>query len=362
MEVEMAMQRRKDPSSMSRICCWKKCIMGPKKSSTSPKVANLINIIMIAFNIVTLCYTLKGMWQWLVIINIIIGCLASVLMWCVMCSDPGIINRNQDESKLTYFAEQQAGVRESGQLVMNFEDPNLSLTSFEEHAVNEDNQVLSDPQTDRSLIFKESRFYQYRECPTCDIQRLPKASHCAACNNCVKGYDHHCTLLNNCVGKRTLRAFITLLLCSWTFYLLSGIIAAISLLYEPYSTEYSEYGKVMFDYELVINLVVVLLQTIKFVLLCCLRQYVSFAIAVIWIAVEAILVLGLSISTLYGKTMAAAFMLSLSFSFMLFVWPLLTKHMDFIAHHLTEKEFHARLETMNRMHIEDVLVKSMNCK
>ena len=109
-------------------------------------------------------------------------------------------------------------------------------------------------------------------------------------------------------------------------------------------------------------MVVVLLQTIKFVLLCCLRSHVSFAVAVVWIAVEAVLVLGLAISTLTGETIAASFMLSLSFSFMLFVWPLLTKHMDFIAHHLTEKEFHARLETMNRMHIEDVLVKSMNYK
>ena len=54
-------------------------------------------------------------------------------------------------------------------------------------------------------------------------------------------------------------------------------------------------------------------------------------------------------------------MLSLGLSFMLFVWPLLTKHLNFIAHHLTEKEFHARLETMNRLQVEDLLIKQMGC-
>ena len=113
--------------------------MGPSAKSTSPKVANIVNMIMIGFNILTICYTLRGEWaNWLVAINIVLGCLTQALMWCVMCSDPGIINRNQDESKLTYFVEQQKIVQESGDFVVNFRDPHLSLTSFEERAVNED--------------------------------------------------------------------------------------------------------------------------------------------------------------------------------------------------------------------------------
>ena len=91
---------------------------------------------------------------------------------------------------------------------------------------------------DKLQIYRESRFYMYRDCPTCNIQRLPKASHCATCNNCVTGFDHHCTLLNNCVGKRNLRTFVTLLICVWTFYLLSGVLAAIATLYEPYVIDY----------------------------------------------------------------------------------------------------------------------------
>ena len=68
------------------------------------------------------------------------------------------------------------------------------------------------------------------------------------------------------------------------------------------------------------------------------------------------------ISTLEGKIMVSAPMLSLGLSFMLFVWPLMTKHLDFIQHHLTEKEFHARMETMEKLQIDDVLTESMKCK
>lgn len=152
-----------------------------------------------------------------------------------------------------------------------------------------------------------------------------------------------------------------MLLSTWTFYTLSGVIAAIGILYEAYEIEYQLEGMIHFDFDLIANLVIIFLQTIKFILLCCLRQCVTFNTAVIWIGVEAILVLILAIITLDGDTISLSPMLSLGFSLMLFVWPLLTKHMNFIAHHLTEKEFHARLETMNRLQIEDELIKSIKC-
>ena len=149
---------------------------------------------------------------------------------------------------------------------MNFRDSHLSLSSFEERAVNEADQDLSDmagslanKARDKSLIFKESRFYHYRECTTCQIQRLPKASHCGTCNNCVLGYDHHCTLLNNCVGKRTLRMFICLLMCAWLFYLLSGLIAGFAILYVPERDEYLYEGGIKFDYQTVVGIVILVL-------------------------------------------------------------------------------------------------------
>ena len=110
-----------------------------------------------------------------------------------------------------------------------------------------------------------------------------------------------------------------------------------------------EDGFIELNYDLIVNAVIVCLQLVKFVMLCCLHRCINFGTSVIWIVVEAIIVFGLSISTLNGHSMACAPMLSLGLSLFLFVWPLLTKHMNFIAHHLTEKEFVARYETMNRL-------------
>ena len=45
-------------------------------------------------------------------------------------------------------------------------------------------------------------------------------------------------------------------------------------------------------------MIIVALQIIKFILLCCLPDCVSFGASVIWIIVEVIIVLGLGISTL----------------------------------------------------------------
>ena len=163
------------------------------------------------------------------------------------------------------------------------------------------------------------------------------------------GYDHHCTLLNNCVGKRTLRAFICLLICAWAFYLISGLIAGFAIMYVPFRDELHTEGDLDFDYDMVVSIIMLVLQLVKFVILCCLRSCVTFGQAIAWIILEALICIALAISTLRGETIAAAPMLSLGLSFMLIVWPLLTKHMNFIAHHLTEKEFHARMETMNRL-------------
>lgn len=76
-------------------------------------------------------------------------------------------------------------------------------------------------------------YYKSRECRTCSFPnkygyygyyRPPKVSHCGACNNCVRGFDHHCSLLNNCVGRRNLKYFCIFLIVSF----LTGVTLSLS--------------------------------------------------------------------------------------------------------------------------------------
>ena len=107
--------------------------MGPE-GSNSPIVTNVINLIMIGLNILCLGYTLKGSWIWLISINIVIGCMTSIFMWCVMFSDPGIQNRNQNKEDLPPPIE-DISCDENSAPPMDFTDRRLSLSSFEAHAV-----------------------------------------------------------------------------------------------------------------------------------------------------------------------------------------------------------------------------------
>lgn len=79
------------------------------------------------------------------------------------------------------------------------------------------------------------------------------------CNNCVHGFDHHCTLLNNCIGKRNLRVFICLLLSACIFYIVTGVIAAIAILYEPNRKEFHESGTIHVSYDIVVSSILVVL-------------------------------------------------------------------------------------------------------
>lgn len=55
-------------------------------------------------------------------------------------------------------------------------------------------------------------FVVFSYCPTCNIFRPPRTSHCAVCDNCCQRFDHHCIWLGNCIGKRNYKYFFLLVL------------------------------------------------------------------------------------------------------------------------------------------------------
>jgi len=82
-ELEDARGQHKDPRSFSRIICFKSCLRGPEEHTTGPAVANIVNIIMLILNMLALFIFLEGNFIWLVTLNIVLGVLTQVLMWCV---------------------------------------------------------------------------------------------------------------------------------------------------------------------------------------------------------------------------------------------------------------------------------------
>ena len=309
---------------------------------TQPIVANLLHLVVVGLNLALAMFVVqKQNWFWLAYVNFGIGILVFMLMWCVQCSDPGVINRDQDKSKLPLLTEEDVPNWDAdSEEMLDLEDENLSLNSYEMQMLNDTDE---DPVYDRKKIFRKCRFYKYRRCETCNIQRLPKANHCSVCNNCVKGFDHHCTLLNNCVGKRNLRTFLLLLMTATLFYLLTGIIGVVAVIYLPIKD--AEDTVDPFGYDSIASIILISIQVFKFIFNCCCTSCMSFGTQIVWILVEFVIVLALGISQLNLRAGIGSPLISLGFSFFLVVWPLLRKHLDFIMHHLTEKEFHARMET-----------------
>lgn len=54
-------------------------------------------------------------------------------------------------------------------------------------------------------------------CPTCNVIRPPRASHCHTCDNCVERFDHHCGVIGACIGHHNFKFFFWFLVAIVVF-------------------------------------------------------------------------------------------------------------------------------------------------
>ena len=80
-----------------------------------------------------------------------------------------------------------------------------------------------------TMVQVKSAVVECKMCPTCNIIRPPRSSHCKECNWCVRDFDHHCGVLGSCVAKRTFRYFILFLYSISALELYIGIRVIVTL-------------------------------------------------------------------------------------------------------------------------------------
>ena len=214
---------------------------------------------------------------------------------------------------------------------MRLDDSFLSLNEYEMEIL----MPFNFEAKEMKYIFHKTDFYFYRDCVTCNIQRKPKASHCAICNNCVVGYDHHCVLLNNCIGKRNVRVYVIFIICVWIFAFLSAGIAVISLLEKPVIEKLRKDELIEYDYSLIVIISLIKMQSIKFFLGLCIyfKWCISYTGLLRYMFIELIISLTLGLSTRSFTIAITAPMFSVSLSYIVFSFGLIWTHLGLVAKH-----------------------------
>ena len=86
-------------------------------------------------------------------------------------------------------------------IISSIKNPGLPSKDYEKMVYEEENKTAKN----------------FRKCKDCKlwINTDEKTIHCKKCGICIEGYDHHCDCINICVGKKNLKNFYILILCSF---------------------------------------------------------------------------------------------------------------------------------------------------
>lgn len=160
--------------SNNRFFCSGRVITGPDFKTSIGAAAALIipQPFILAFILPSLMEQLSYGWI-LYIFDPLIWIHATVLLFIVGLSDPGIIPRKPD--------------------------PSANANPFDY----EEKKPLPFKMVTVNAVKMQSKY-----CETCQLYRPPRAVHCGVCDNCVEKFDHHCPWLGNCIGKRNYRHYL----------------------------------------------------------------------------------------------------------------------------------------------------------
>ncbi|XP_058107522.1 probable protein S-acyltransferase 4 isoform X2 [Magnolia sinica] len=117
-------------------------------------------------------------------VAVILTVLDLLFLFLTSSRDPGIVPRNKGPSEPLESFDRATPSMEW----IHGRTPHLRLPRTKEVLVND-------------------TVVKVKYCETCLLYRLPRASHCSICNNCVRRFDHHCPWVGQCIGLTTYENF-----------------------------------------------------------------------------------------------------------------------------------------------------------